>query len=174
MKNTSKDKKASSAGEPRARRDDLVVKEMPDEVLIYDLQSDKAHCLNRTAALVWNYCDGRTTVATMAGRLKQELDIAVDERVVWLALDQLSKKNLLDEEILPPASMAGINRRHMMRAMGLAAVVAVPMVISIVAPVPAQAGSLGGTGDPCCTGAQCASGLCNGAGTGCNPPGTCL
>ena len=174
MKNTSKDKKASSATEPRARKDDLVVKEMPDEVLIYDLQTDKAHCLNRTAALVWNYSDGRTSVATMAGRLKRELDMPVDERVVWLALDQLSKKNLLDEKIVPPALMAGINRRHMMRAMGVAAVVAVPTVISIIAPVPAQAQSLGDTGAPCCSGSQCQSGICNGAGTGCNPPGTCL
>jgi len=174
VKNTSQDKRVSNDSGPRARNDDLIVKEMPDEVLIYDLRSDKAHCLNRTAAFVWNYCDGRTSVATMTGRLKRELDTPVDERVVWLALDQLSKKNLLDEKRVPPASMAGITRRHMMRAMGVAAVVAVPMVISIVAPVPAQAGSLGGTGDPCCTGAQCASGLCNGAGPGCNPPGTCL
>ena len=109
MKSTSKDKKAGSAGDPRARKDHLVVKEMPDEVLIYDLQNDKAHCLNHTAALVWNYCDGRTSVATMTGRLKRELDIPVDERVVWLALDQLSRNNLLEEKAVLPSLMGGMN-----------------------------------------------------------------
>ncbi|MGI9167441.1 MAG: PqqD family protein [Pyrinomonadaceae bacterium] len=166
--------KATANGEPRARKDDLIVKEMPDEVLIYDLVRDKAHCLNRAAALVWNYCDGRTSAAAMTGRLEQELKVPVDEGVVWLALDQLSKNHLLEENIVPPTLMAGINRRQMIRALGVAAAVAVPVVTSIVAPTPAQAATLGGTGSPCCTGTECASGVCNGAGAGCSPQGTCL
>ena len=47
---------------PKARQEQLIVKELPDELLIYDLQSDKAHCLNETAALVWKNCDGHKTV----------------------------------------------------------------------------------------------------------------
>ena len=47
---------------PLARRERLLVEELPDEVLVYDLDREKAHCLNRTAALIWNHCDGRTTV----------------------------------------------------------------------------------------------------------------
>ncbi len=43
---------------PLARKADLVTKEVADEVLVYDLKSHKAHCLNQTAALVWKYCDG--------------------------------------------------------------------------------------------------------------------
>ncbi len=43
---------------PVARHKNLIVKELPDETLIYDLDSDKAHCLNQTAALVWKNCDG--------------------------------------------------------------------------------------------------------------------
>ena len=38
---------------PVARKSGLVVQEMPDEVLVYDLNSNKAHCLNQTAASVW-------------------------------------------------------------------------------------------------------------------------
>ena len=170
MKNTSKDEKASSAGEPRARKDDLIVKEMPDEVLIYDLLSDKAHCLNRTAAMVWNRCDGRTSPAAIASRLKRELNVAVDERVVWLALNQLSKNNLLEEKIVLPSVMVGMNRREVIRALGVAAVLAAPIVTSIVAPTPAhaQSGPIS-----CCSGTDCPSGICTGAGPGCDPPGTC-
>ncbi len=170
---TNRTKAAPKIG-PRARKDDLIVKEMPHEVLVYDLVRDKAHCLNHTAALVWNYCDGRTSAAAMTGRLEQELKVPVDEGVVWLALDQLSKNHLLEEKIVPPTLLAGINRRQMIRALGVAAAVAVPVVTSIVAPTPAQAATLGGSGAPCCTGAECESGVCNGAGAGCSPQGTCL
>ena len=37
---------------PRARQDELIVEELQDETLVYDLQRHKARCLNRTAALV--------------------------------------------------------------------------------------------------------------------------
>ncbi|MBA3355858.1 MAG: hypothetical protein H0U18_07955 [Pyrinomonadaceae bacterium] len=165
MKTTPNRTPATANGEPRARKDDLIVKEMPDEVLVYDLVRDKAHCLNRTAALVWNYCDGRTGAAAMTGRLERELNVPVDERVVWLALNQLSKNYLLEEQIVPPPLMAGINRRQMMRALGVAAVVAVPVVTSIVAPTPAQAQSCRGPGVPCNNDNQCCSLNCLGIGT---------
>ncbi len=48
---------------PRARQDELVVEELSDETLVYDLKRHKANCLNRTAALVWQDCDGQTSVA---------------------------------------------------------------------------------------------------------------
>ena len=48
---------------PMARQNGLVVQEMPDEVLVYDLDTNKAHCLNNSAALVWRACDGTNSVA---------------------------------------------------------------------------------------------------------------
>ena len=41
---------------PKSRTDNLVVQEMNDEVLVYDLDSNKAVCLNETAAIVWKSC----------------------------------------------------------------------------------------------------------------------
>lgn len=161
MKTTPKRIRAISKGEPRARKDNLIVKEMPDEVLVYDLLRDKAHCLNRTAAMVWNYCDGGTSAASIAGRLNRELNVTVDERFVWLALNQLSKNNLLEDKIVPPTLMAGIDRRQMIRALGVAAVVSVPIVTSILAPTAAQAASCLPTGADCTSSAQCCSGICN-------------
>jgi hypothetical protein len=58
---------------PKARRNKLVIQELPDEVLVYDQERDKAHCLNQTAALVWKQCDGRTDVPTIAKRLQDEM-----------------------------------------------------------------------------------------------------
>src|ERR1700694_874954 len=123
---------------PRARTKGLVIHELPDEVLVYDRDRDKAHCLNQTAALVWKYCDGKTTVSNMALRLGRDLSTEhVDEKIVWYALDQLGKDHLLEEIVTPPAMLAGMSRREMVRVLGVAAVVAVPLVTSLVGPTPA-------------------------------------
>lgn len=126
---------------PRAREDRLVVQELPDEVLVYDLNRHKAHCLNRTAALVWGHCDGQTTVAEMATLLRKELNHPVDEAVVWLALHRLGRAHLLRERVIPPAGAPRLSRREVMRKLALAGAFSVllPAVTSIVAPTAAEA-----------------------------------
>lgn len=148
---------------PQARRSGLIIQEVDSEILIYDQDSNKAHCLNQTAAKVWKYCDGETTVADACSALSGELETPVDEKLVWYAVDQFSKDSLLEKEVAPPAFIvAGMNRRQMVRTLGLAAVVAVPLVTSIVAPTPAQAATCLTTGAVCGTSSQCCSGLCSG------------
>lgn len=121
-----------------ARQKDLVVQELPDELMLYDLKRHKAHCLNTTAALVWNHCNGRTTVADMAALLEKEVGSPVDEEVVLYALDKLSKAGLLEEQLDLP-STNGLSRRRMMKRLGAGAMVALPVVISLVSPIAAQA-----------------------------------
>lgn len=123
---------------PRARKAKLVVKPLNDEVLVYDLERDKAHSLNSSAAFIWKKCNGRRTVAEVAQALSKEFKIPADEQTVWLALDQLSKFNLLEAKVSRPAGMPRISRRQMMR-IGAAAAFALPVVISIVAPTAANA-----------------------------------
>ena len=155
------------APKPIARKQGLVIQELPDEVLVYDLDRDRAHCLNQTAAFVWQRCDGKTTTAQIARTLGQQFDCAVDEKVVWLALDQLGSNHLLDHKPAPPPALLGMNRRAMVRTLGLAAAVAIPLVSSIVAPSPVQAATcipggnacIGG-GVPCCGTFNCVGGVC--------------
>ena len=144
---------------PLARKDGLVIKELPDEVLVYDLDSDHAHCLNQTAAFVWQHCDGRNTTEQIARKLGQQFDCSVDEKIVWLALDRLARNHLLERQPVPPQEIQGMNRRAMVRALGLAAV---PMVTSIVAPTPAQTASCLHAGSQCSIGTQCCSRICDG------------
>jgi hypothetical protein len=147
---------------PIARKQGLVIQELPDEVLVYDLDRDRAHCLNETAAFVWQRCDGRNTTAQIARTLGEQFGCAVDENVVWLALDLLGRNQLLERSWTPPPAPKGMNRRAMVRALGLAAVVAVPVVTSIVAPTPAQASTCTATGGNCGVSAECCNGICSG------------
>src|SRR6266852_2062038 len=118
---------------PLARKEGLVIQELPDEVLVYDLERDRAHCLNETAAFVWQRCDGRNSTAQIALTLGAQFNCEVDEKIVWLALDQLGRSHLLEARP-PPSPMMTVHRRKMVRALGLTAAVAIPIVTSIVAP----------------------------------------
>lgn len=122
---------------PQARTEGLVVRELPDEVLVYDLERHKAHCLNQTAAAVWRNCDGETAPAEIGYRLATELGEPVDEDVVWLALDQLSGLQLLETPVVRPN---GLSRAQLVKRAGLvAAAIALPATASLVAPTAAQA-----------------------------------
>ena len=155
---------------PAARQDDLVVEEFLDDVLVYDLQRNRAHCLNRTAALVWQNCDGRTTVAELARVLASELEIPANEAMVWLALNRLSKARLLKKPVIPPGTLPSYSRRAVMHSLGSVAKIAfiLPVVHSIVTPFAAQAQS-------CITKAACRAltAPCPGTPVCGNPSGRC-
>ncbi|HEV2829923.1 MAG TPA: PqqD family protein [Pyrinomonadaceae bacterium] len=146
---------------PRLRAHALVVHDLPDEVLVYDQERDQAHCLNQTAALVWRACDGKLTPLEIARKLTAELDTAISEEVVLLALAQLEKFRLLERSKIHSSQYAVISRRQMVRTLGVA--VALPVITSIVAPTPAQAATCIPTNAPCSPSVLCCSPL------GCNP-----
>src|SRR5438067_123324 len=127
---------------PEARRERLVIEEVGEELVVYDVQRHRVHQLNRAAALVWRSCDGRKTVADLTRLLKKELDPAANEAIVWKALDQLSRARLLRQPVSLPSSVANLTRRQALRMFGRAAVLAVlmPVVTSMAVPTPLQAG----------------------------------
>ncbi len=144
---------------PLARKEGLVVQELPDEILIYDLETNRAHCLNETAAFVWQRCDGRKSASEISRELSEKIKSNVDDKIVWLAVDQLSRKNLL---IGSHSKLSGISRREMVRVLGLSAAIAIPVVASIVAPQPAEAATCLPNGTGCESSTQCCSSLCSG------------
>jgi hypothetical protein len=142
---------------PRARIDGLVIRELDDETLVYDTVRDKAHCLNRTAALVWDQCDGKTTSREAATVLRSEFSVAVDEDIVWLAVKQLEQFHLIERGGKSPL----VSRRKLMLKYAPAAL-ALPVIMSISAPTPAQSATCapngapcGGQLPPCCSGLSC-------------------
>jgi len=137
MKDTTKNPQAALA-----RDEELVIQELPDEVLVYDLKNHKAHCLNGTAAFVWNHCDGKSSAGDIAKLMETEWRTPVSEDAVWFALDKLGKAELLQERITLPPSKAGMSRRSAVRRLGFGALLAVPVVMSIVTPTAAALGTV--------------------------------
>lgn len=148
---------------PRARTEQLVTREMPDEVLVYDLKNHKAHCLNQAATTVWKYCDGKLTAAEIATTITQNHQLQMDEATVWLAVKQLSKAELLNERLKKPAGNVRFGRRAALRGIGLGTALAVPVVMSIIAPTAeAACTGLSLNNAACAANATCCSTCCGG------------
>lgn len=124
---------------PIARTNGLVVQEVPDEVLVYDLESNKALCLNQSAAMVWRSCDGKTSVSEIARLVEEQAGGTINEDFVWLAIDQLSENNLLEKQVA--VGFNGQSRREAIKKIGMASMIAVPIIASLVAPKSAMAAS---------------------------------
>lgn len=136
---------------PLARRD-LIVKELQNEVLVYDEKLKKAFCLNESSAVIWKMCDGQTTLAEMTERAAQALRVPIDEAFVSFALERLKKDGLLEPGSDVPATVAGLTRAQLMERIGrvgIAAAVAIPLVTAVVAPTAAKAYGDGNRGDGC-------------------------
>lgn len=84
---------------PLARSKDLVVQEADAETLIFDLTSNQASCLNISSSLVWKNCNGTNDVGEIAESVGKQTGEKVSDDLVWLALDQLSRKALLSEKL---------------------------------------------------------------------------
>lgn len=166
------------SNKPLSRQADIVVQELEKELLIYDLRADKAYCLNQTAALVFELSDGTKTALEIGGLMSRKLGTTVSEDFVWLALQELKKDNLMNNGTELPDYFAGISRREIIRKVGLASMVAFPVIASIIAPTAAAAQSLNNLPlfARCATPGQCASGNCASTsflpvGSFCCPPG---
>lgn len=161
---------------PQTRRSGLLIRELPDEMLVYDQERHRAHCLNRTAAAVFRLADGTRSVDELTHALDPAAKSPDAAAAVKLALEQLSESSLLEGR--PEESAEGLTRRDVARRFGIAAAILLPAVVTVLAPTPAEAAATCVTscagqpnGTPCtCTGnppctAACQSGVCP------DPPG---
>lgn len=153
---------------PTARTADLVVQEVDKDILVFDLVTSKASCLNETAGFVWRNCDGLKTVGDIADELRRKADSKISDDLVWLAIDQLSRKKLLDGNA--PPRFNGLSRREIIKQIGLGTAIALPVIASLVAPTAAHAQSLAPNGTvvgtfivpgPGCTNATSRDNVCD-------------
>ncbi|MEZ5424020.1 MAG: PqqD family protein [Pyrinomonadaceae bacterium] len=157
---------------PKARKRGLVVQEMPGEMLVYDTETNKAHCLNDSAAFVWTSCNGVNTVSDIIREFEANAKGTVTQDFVWLAIDQLSSKGLLETKIEP--RFKGKSRRDVLKTIGLASVAALPIIASLAAPQSALAATscnCSRHSDCPQLGTPCLTNMC--ANTGMTPAFTC-
>lgn len=128
---------------PSARNKNIIVQTLGKEVLIYDLNSHQAYNLNETLSLVYHACDGETTFDQLRSKSKLPDDI------VFLALDELQQAKLLEENEQYKSPYTGLTRREIIRRIGFASVIALPIISTLVAPLAVNAQSRCPSISPC-------------------------
>ena len=131
---------------PKARTLNLVIQEAAGETLVYDLVKNKAFCLNETCASVWKKCDGTLGIGEIAVAMSKEIGTTVSNDVVFLALEELKKNEIVSDFDGEYPQFDGLSRRDVIRKVGFASMIALPVVSSIVAPKAAFAQSCVGAG----------------------------
>jgi hypothetical protein len=147
---------------PRARVEGLITTETASDLLIYDTERNELHTLNAMAAAVWRAADGSRSVTGIA------TETGLEKSVVQQCLETLAASHLVANLNVGPAKSG---RRRFLKKAGAAA--AIPVIISVTAPMAAGAVScpVGAIPKQACDGTNIGVACCKSA--GCNDCGTC-
>lgn len=151
---------------PMARTSDVVVQEIGKEILVYDLKTHKAFSLNETASIVYQSCDGETAFERLKAKNK------FTDEIIFLAIDELKKGNLIENGEKYDFPVAGMSRREALKKAAFTSLVALPLISSLTVPTAAAAQSTcrtagqdcsgSGTNGTCCSSLACVGGICCG------------
>jgi hypothetical protein len=164
---------------PLAASANILIQEIGAETLVYKLDTHQYFHLNKISTLVWQNCDGRKQIDQIAAEVGKTLKQAVSEDLVWLTLESLKNQDLVTGRLTTPAKYNGLSRRQMIKEIGLTAgAVSLPLIVSMMAPVAANAQSGIGANVDICSGGEGGQGqdtrktpnggLCNGHGNCCS------
>jgi hypothetical protein len=114
----------------------ILVEEMSDEVLVYDLDRHRAHCLNPTAAFLLQHADGTRDLGQLTSLAAEEFDTPASEEVIRVGLKRLERAKLVRWDAQPSVP-EGMSRRKALRQLATLGL-AIPAVMTIVSPLAAQ------------------------------------
>src|ERR1700675_3987675 len=123
----------------RKRQDGRIVKRVDDELVIYDEQNHKVFHLNKAAAIVWEYCDSASSLDDLAHTLASHSELPASVDLAGLALQELRDADLIEGSFASVAHREVARRDVIARMAALA--LALPAVVSLLAPTPAMAAS---------------------------------
>ena len=144
----------------KPKRIEALARELHDELLVYDRQRHRVHCLNKIAAAVWLECNGEATVPEIAKKLENPMRIDGDDVLVRLAVAKLGKAGLLEKSDAAFDGAEFLSRRDVLKRIRTIALVVLPAVTTMLVPTPAFAASCFPLLHTCSNNPQCCSGHC--------------
>jgi hypothetical protein len=143
----------------------LIATRIDNELLLFEVETSIAHCLNDIASEMWVACEQQSSAVEVTEFLRTRRP-DMEKEVVWASLSKMAAAGLL-EETTNQEDIA-ISRRELIRKLGITAALVLPIVVtSVLVPPPAAAASCGTLGmlcgggrAPCCSGLICVAGIC--------------
>jgi hypothetical protein len=120
-------------GLPKARTNGLLFRQVDHELLVHDIDAGSTFCLDDASARILKHCDGSLTVDALLSRVQKEFDGGFQEDALWVTLEELRRRNLLDEGSLSPTKFEGMSRRAMLKRIGASAAIMAPVIMSVTA-----------------------------------------
>lgn len=120
---------------PTARTADIIEQKIDADLLVYDLRVNKAYILNETSGTIFKACDGKTNLTELCKKQNYSPEL------VYLALDELRKNDLIETDESYVSPLAGINRREVVKRIGISSLAALPLISSLTAPPAVAAAS---------------------------------
>jgi PqqD family protein of HPr-rel-A system len=80
------------------RREDLQEQRVGEDLMVYDPRARKVHILNRTAALIYRFCDGEHDFESLERELREGFELPQGRNVrsdIRDAIQSLREKGLL-------------------------------------------------------------------------------
>ena len=118
---------------PLARKSGIFAENLPEEVVLYDKTRDKVHCLNKTAAAVWESSDGSKTIDELVQVVESKSGAPADRNLVLQALEELEEAGLMEAGSAVIAEAGLPSRRE---AVGKMVMAGSALVATIVASAP--------------------------------------
>ena len=115
----------------------LAIQRVGTELVVFHEATGKVLCLNRISAIVWNLCDGRTPIVTIAQLASEEIAAPVTEDLVNFALRELQKQKLLKLDAVPSSPV--LTRRILVQRLGKGVALLLPIVAAVAIPKKAHA-----------------------------------
>jgi len=118
---------------PRSRQSGLLVRNVGNQVVVYDPKKRRLRVLNQVAATVWRHCDGERTIEDLTQLVSKDLGLPADENIVWIALARLQKADLLETTLEKLESGEGMERRELLlkAAQTVAGIAMLPTVLAL-------------------------------------------
>lgn len=138
---------------PLTRTQNIIVKNVGKELLVYDLSTNIIYRLNETSAIIYCACNGKTTFEDLISKNK------FTEELIYFSLQELQKENLVQGADL--TYFGALSRREVIRKVGLATLLALPVISSMLAPSSTQAQSNSCYGQSCKFNSWTQSDCCN-------------
>ena len=144
----------------KPKRIEALTRELHDELIVYDRQRHRVHCLNKTATAVWLECNGENTVPEIAKKLENPMCADGDDVLVRLAVAKLRKAGLLEKSDAACDGAEFLSRRDVLKRIRTVTLVVLPAVTTMLVPTPAFAASCFPPLHTCSNNSQCCSGHC--------------
>lgn len=156
---------------PRVRPG-LLRHELDGQVLIYDARDDRVHLLDTTTGKVFELLEkGGRTREGIVGELATRMNALESDSLLQLSLEELRKADLLDDGAAPVAPLSEINRRELLRKVGMAGAAAllIPAIATLTAGTAYAQGTCLPRGHDCSSlgGPPCCVGVCPGPASRC-------